>query len=153
MKTLVCALIICLSSALAVLGRQSKNDNAPAGKVPAGSKIYIAKMEGGLDGFLAAEIMKQKLPITVVTEDKDADFVLVGSSVKADDKWYHTVFGGKDKDEGNVQILNVKDKTMVWAGEAGDRSLWWGSLHRGGQRKVADRIVSRMKKDLFEKKG
>jgi hypothetical protein len=40
---------------------------------------------------------------------------------------------------------------MIWAGEAGDRSLWWGSLKRGGQRKVADRIVSKMKDDLFKK--
>ena len=122
-------------------------------KVPANSKVYITKMEGGLDGFIATEIVKKKLPITIVTEDKDADFILVGASIKADDKWYHTIFGGKDKNEGNVQLLSVKDKTLVWAGEAGDRSLWWGSFRRGGQRKVADRIVSKMKKDLFEKKS
>ncbi len=62
------------------------------------------------------------------------------------------MFGtGKDKNEGNVQVLSVKDKTLVWAGEAGDRSLWFGSFKRGGQRKVADRIVSQMKKDLFNK--
>jgi hypothetical protein len=121
-------------------------------KVPAGSKIYIAKMEGGLDGFIATEILKKKLPVTIVTEDKDADFVLVGTSIRGDDKWYHTVFGGKDKNEGNVQLLSVKDKTVVWAGEAGDRSLWWGSLRRGGQRKVADRIVGKMKDQLFKAK-
>ena len=121
-------------------------------KVPAGSKIYIAKMEGGLDGFIATEIIKKKLPVTIVTEDKDADFVLVGSSIRGDDKWYHSVFGGKDKNEGNVQLLSVKEKTIVWAGEAGDRSLWWGSFRRGGQRKVADRIVSKMKDQLFKAK-
>ncbi len=38
---------------------------------------------------------------------------------------------------------------MVWAGEAGDRSMWYGSWKRGGERKIADRIVSKMKKDLF----
>jgi hypothetical protein len=121
-------------------------------KVPAGSKIYIAKMEGGLEGFITTEIIKKKLPVTIVTEDKDADYVLVGSSIRGDDKWYHTVFGGKDKNEGNVQLLSVKDKTVVWAGEAGDRSLWWGSFRRGGQRKVADRIVSKMKDQLFKAK-
>jgi hypothetical protein len=61
---------------------------------------------------------------------------------------YHAVFGGgKDKNEGNVRLLSVKDKRMVWAGEAGDRSLWWGNWTRGGQRKLADRIVHRMKSD------
>ena len=119
-------------------------------KVPPESKIFVAKMEGGLDGFITTEMLKQKLPVTIVTEDKDAEYVLTGVSIKADDKWYHTVFNGKDKNEGNVQLMSVKDKALVWAGEAGDRSLMWGSMKRGGQRKVADRIVSKMKKDLFK---
>lgn len=93
-------------------------------KVPEGSKIFIAPMDGNLHGFIAPEIVKEKLPVLVVMEEKDADFILTGASIKGDDKWYHTVFGGKDKNEGNVQLISVKDKTMVWAGEAGDRSLW-----------------------------
>jgi hypothetical protein len=118
-------------------------------KVAPGSKFFIAPMEGQLDGFLAPEIIKQKLPVSVVLEEKDADFVLAGASIKADDKWYHVAFGGKDKNEGNVRLLDVKGKAMVWAGEAGDRSLWTGGFRRGGQRKVAERIVKQMKKDLF----
>jgi len=31
--------------------------------VPQGSKIYIAPMPGGLEGFIAAEVIKQKLPV------------------------------------------------------------------------------------------
>lgn len=118
-------------------------------KVPTGSKIFIAKMDGGLDGFIAAEILKQKVPVIVTVDETAADYVLSGASLKADDHWYNTVFNGKDKNEGSVQLLSVKDKALVWAGEAGDRSLWFGSLKRGGERKVADRIVSDMKHDLF----
>ena len=70
-------------------------------------------------------------------------------SIKADDKWYHVAFGGKDKNEGNVRLINVLDKTMIWAGEAGDRSLWYGGLKRGGERKVSQRIVEKMKKNCF----
>lgn len=86
-----------------------------------------------------------------MSAEEDADFVLAGASIKADDKWYNTVFGGKDKNEGSISLFSVKDKTLIWAGEAGDRSLWWGGWKRGGQRKVADRLVSRMKKDLFDR--
>jgi len=118
--------------------------------IPSGAKVFIAPMENGLDGFIAPEIIKKKLPITVVTDEKEASYVLAGGSIKADDKWYHSVFGGKDKNEGNVRLLSIKDKQMVWAGEAGDRSLWWGSLKRGGQRKVAERIVKQMSKELFK---
>ena len=120
-------------------------------KIQPGAKVFIANMEGGLDGFIAAEILKQKLPVVVVTDEVSAEYVLAGGSLKADDHWYNTVFGGKDKNEGNVKLISVKDKAVIWAGEAGDRSLWWGNLSRGGERKIADRIVSNMKHDLFKK--
>ena len=118
--------------------------------VPSGSKLFIAPMENGLDGFIAPELVKKKIPVVVVLDEKDADYILSGASIKADDKWYNTVFGGKDKNEGNVRLLDVKNKQMIWAAEAGDRSLWWGNLKRGGQRKVADRIVDQMR-GLFKK--
>jgi hypothetical protein len=89
-------------------------------RVPVGSKVFIAPMEGSLNGFIAPEIIKKKIPLVVVTDEKDAEYILTGASIKADDKWYHAVFGGKDKNEGNVQLISVKDKLMVWAGEAGD---------------------------------
>src|SRR5213594_2184048 len=107
-------------------------------KIQPGAKIFIASMQGGLDGFIAAEILKQKLPVVVVTDEASADYVLAGGSIKADDRWYNSVFGGKDKNEGSVKLMSVKDKALVWAGEAGDRSLWFGNLKRGGERKVAD---------------
>lgn len=120
-----------------------------ATKIVPNSRVFIASMQGNLDGFVSAEMVKKKLPVTITTDEDTADYVLTGTSIKADDKWYHTVFGGKDKNEGNVTLIRVKDKTVIWAGEAGDRSMWWGGWSRGGQRKVADRIVSKLKKDLF----
>jgi hypothetical protein len=117
--------------------------------VPGGSTVYIANMQGDLAGFIAAEVIKQKIPVVVVTDEKDAEFILTGGSIQEDSHWYNFAFGGKDRNEGNVRLLSVKDKTMVWAGEAGDRSLWLGNLKRGGERKVADRIVRKMKSDLW----
>jgi len=143
----VFAIVVLLIVAASAVEQEKRVQNS---KVPPGSKIFIASMEGDLHPFIAAEIVKKKLPVVVVTEEKDAEFILTGASIKGDDKWYHTVFGGKDKNEGSVQLISVKDKVMVWAGEAGDRSLWWGGFKRGGQRKVADRIVGRMKKELFK---
>ncbi|MFY9607909.1 MAG: hypothetical protein WAU45_04745 [Blastocatellia bacterium] len=130
--------------------KEAANKGGTQQIVPPGSKLFIAPMEGNLHPFIAAEIMKKKIPVVVVTDEKEADFILAGASIKGDDKWYHTVFGGKDKNEGSVQLLSVKDKIMVWAGEAGDRSLWWGNFKRGGQRKVADRIVTKMNDQLFK---
>jgi hypothetical protein len=157
MKTLqICALLmLCSLPICAQSADWSGFDNAgkykaKTAKVSPGAKIFIAPMQGDLHQFLAAEIVKKKVPIIVVTEEKAAEFILTGASIRGDDKWYHVIFGGKDKNEGSVQLISVKEKAMVWAGEAGDRSLWWGSLSRGGQRKVADRIIARMKSDLFK---
>jgi hypothetical protein len=118
--------------------------------VPPGSRIFLTKMEGNLDGFLATEIIKKKLPVVIVMDYAQADFVLVGASIPEDLKWYLGTLRARDKNEGNVQLYSVNDKTVVWAGEAGDRSMWWGNLRRGGQRKLADRMARRMRKDLFK---
>ena len=115
----------------------------------AGAKIYIAPMKGNLHPFIATEIVKKKLPVVVVTDKKQAQYILAGSFIKGDGKWYHTALGVTDKNEGSIQLINVKDKTLVWAGGAGDRSLFLGGWSRGGQSKVAGRIVNKMKKDLF----
>lgn len=120
--------------------------------IPDGSRIFVAPMEGKLEGFIAAELVKKKLPIVVVIDEKDADYIITGASIKGDDKWFHSVFGtGKDKNEANIQVVSVKERAIIWAGEAGDRSLWWGSMKRGGQRRVADRLVDKLKSDLFRK--
>ena len=128
----------------------SKPNLSKGTKIPADSRIFITPMDGNLDGFIAAELVKKKLPIIVVTDEATADYVITGASIKADDKWYHSVFDtGKDKNEGNIQVIDAKNKSMIWAGEAGDRSMLWGNLKRGSQRRVADRLVDKLKKDLF----
>src|SRR5262249_20575812 len=105
-------------------------------------------MENNLDGCIASEIINQSVPMVIVGQEKEADYVITGISTKADDKWYHNMLRG-NKNEGNVRLLSVKAKSLVWGGEAGDRSVWLGSLARGGQRKVANRLIKKMNKDLF----
>ena len=120
----------------------------------AGAKFYIAPMPEGFDGFIAAEMAKRKLPLTIVAEERAADFIIVGGTNKGVDKWYDTVFGSgyeRDRNQGNIRVIRVKDRTVVWAGEAGDRSLWFGALKKGGHRKVADRIVGKMNGEFIKK--
>jgi hypothetical protein len=154
---LVAVGLVCSAAAFSqekskVEGNDAKQTLSQKYIIPDGSRIYISPMEGKLEGFIAAELVKKKLPIVVVIDDKEADYIIAGASIKGDDKWYHSVFGtGKDKNEGNIQVISVKNKTVVWAGEAGDRSLWWGDIRRGGQRRVADRLIDKMKKDLFRR--
>src|SRR5215831_9417535 len=145
----------CLLAVLALLAlafTQAVAQNKSEKPSLAGVKIFIAPMQGDLHPFIAAEIVKKKLPFVVVTEKKKADYILAGSFMKSDEKWHHTAFGVTDQNEGSVRLINVKDGTVVWAGGAGDRSLFLGGWSRGGQSKVAGRIVNKMKKDFFSYK-
>jgi uncharacterized protein YfaA (DUF2138 family) len=47
-----------------------------------------------------------------------------------------------------VSLLDKEGKVILWSGEAGDRNMWVGPLARGGQRKVADRLVNKLKKAM-----
>jgi hypothetical protein len=141
--------LLAVLAVLALAFTQAVAQNKSEKPSLAGKKIFIAPMQGDLHPFIAAEIVKKKLPLVVVTEKKKADYILAGSFIKSDEKWHHTAFGVTDQNEGSVRLINVRNKTLVWAGGAGDRSLFLGGWSRGGQSKVASRIVNKMKKDLF----
>ncbi|HJP92387.1 MAG TPA: hypothetical protein VJ875_10555 [Pyrinomonadaceae bacterium] len=118
------------------------------------ARFYVAPMEEGFDGLIAALMIEKKLPISVVADESLADFIVVGGTNKGVHKWYDTVFTGYERDraQGNIRMIRVRDKTVVWAAQKGDRSLWWGPLKKGGKRKVAERLVNEMKGDLFKEK-
>jgi len=119
-------------------------------RIPPNSKIFVTPMEGGLDTFIVAEIMNQEVPLAVVTTEEDADFILVGSIKEGDNKWYHVMFqGGRDRNQGAIQLVDVKGKRIAWAGSAGDRNLWAGEWARRGAKKIAKKLVKEMNNDLF----
>jgi hypothetical protein len=115
-----------------------------------GATIYIDKMPHDLDAFIRAEFVKQKVPVSVVLEAELADYVMTGTGTEEQGRRWHQgwLTAEQDRTSGALMVIERESKKMIWAGEAGDRSLWWGSMARGGQRKVASRLVSRFKKDL-----
>jgi hypothetical protein len=56
--------------------------------------------------------------------------------------------GLHDTATGSVSLLDKTGDVVLWSGEAGDRSIMWGSMKRGGPRKVADRLVKNLKKAM-----
>ena len=116
------------------------------------NKIFVDKMDNDLDQYIRAEITKQfKGSLVVVTMPEDADAILAGvsehqSGTKAviTGRW----LGLHDTASGSISLLDKEGKTILWSGEAGDRSLVFGIMKRGGPRKVADRLVSDLKKAM-----
>jgi|GEM_PF-2928688 len=58
-----CILLLCAATLLAATAPRAHAQNR---SIPPGSKILIMPMEKNLDGFITAEIQKQRLPVEVV---------------------------------------------------------------------------------------
>jgi hypothetical protein len=119
--------------------------------VPLGSirRVYIDKMDNGLDQYIAAEITKQfKGRLTVVLDPANADVIMRGvnenhtGAARAITGRY---LGLHDNASGSITLIDPGETVVLWASEAGDRSLMFGVMKRGGQRKVADRLVHNLK--------
>ena len=115
-------------------------------------KIFVDKMDNDLDQYIRAEITKQfKGSVVVVIMAEDADAILAGVSESQNGtkavitgRW----LGLHDTASGSISLLDKEGKVILWSGEAGDRSLLFGIMKRGGPRKVADRLVSDLRKAI-----
>ena len=82
-------------------------------------------------------------------DEKDADGVLTG--VSEEEKGTGAKITGRylglhDIATGTVSLVDKDRKNLLWSDEAGDRSLLFGVMKRGGERKVAERLVNKFKK-------
>ena len=111
-------------------------------------KIYIEKMGGDLDQYLRAEFIKQgKGRLTVALDKAEADAILTGSTEEKTGVGHAITgryLGLEDNTTAAISLVDVTGKQLLWATEAGDRSLFFSVAHRGGERKVAERIVSQL---------
>ena len=115
-------------------------------------KIYIDKLPNDLDQYLRAEFSKQLHgKVTVVLDEKDADGILTG--VSEEEKGTGAKITGRylglhDVATASLSLVDKERKNILWADEAGDRSLIFSVAHRGGERKVAERLVGKLKKAM-----
>ena len=113
-------------------------------------KIFVDKMDNNLDQYIRAEFTKQfKGKVVIVLDKEEAEAILTeisdeekGTGAKITGRY----LGLHDVASGSVSLLDKTGKTLLWSEEAGDRSLVFGVLKRGGERKVADRLVSKLKR-------
>src|SRR2546425_4619031 len=103
-------------------------------------------MPNDLDQYISSEITKQmKGRLLIVLDKADADAILRGTSAAKEGVGAAITgryLGLHDNATGSISLLDKDEKMVLWSGEAGDRSLMFGTMKRGGPRKVADRLVS-----------
>ena len=115
-------------------------------------KIYIDKLPNDLDQYLRSEFFKQmKGKVEIVLQEKDADAILTGVTEEKTGTGAQITgryLGLHDNATGSLSMVDKDRKAILWADEAGDRSLMFGVFKRGGERKVADRLVGKLKKAM-----
>jgi hypothetical protein len=86
--------------------------------------------------------------IEIVLDEKEADAILTGVSEEKTGTGAQITgryLGLHDNTTGSLSMVDKERKTILWADEAGDRSLFFSVAHRGGERKVAERLVHKLK--------
>jgi hypothetical protein len=115
-------------------------------------KIFIDKLPNDLDQYLRAEFVKQmKKRVVIVLDEKDADAIITG--VSEEEKGTGAKITGRylglhDITTASLSLVDRDRKVLLWSDEAGDRSLMFSVMHRGGERKVAERLVNKLKKEM-----
>jgi hypothetical protein len=116
--------------------------------------VYIGKLPNDLDQYIRAEISKQmRGSMVVVLDEKDADGVITGVSEEEKGtgaKITGRYLGLRDIATASLSLVDKNRKVILWSDEAGDRSLLFGVMRRGGERKVAERLVKKLRKAMGE---
>ena len=84
-------------------------------KIPAGSKVYIAPLEG-YESFLTAAIIKKGTPIVVVNNPEMANYEITGVSESHQAGWAKMLFLGSQQsnEQASIVMTNIKTGVAVW---------------------------------------
>lgn len=114
--------------------------------------VYVEKMANDLDTYIKAEIADQMAELLAVVRRRDeADAILSGKAeetASTGSRMTGGYMGMKDQARGAVVLRDRSGRVDLWSGEAGDKTPILGALKRGGSRKVAERLVSSLRKAM-----
>jgi serine/threonine-protein kinase len=129
----------------------------PAPKPPRPKKLraiqglYIDKMANELDVYIRDEIRRRLPGLRLVARRADADAVMRGKVEKHGDAGSTVTrgyLGLKSEYSAEVRITDIDGEHQLWSGEAGDSRALIGAIKRGGPKKVAERLVSDLRKAM-----
>jgi len=132
-----------VGAGLSLPGLSAATRPAPQG-FRSGARLFVAPMEWNLDGFIAAEIQKQGLPVQLVVRREEAQLVMtslyqgLGSHLIAPGHYIQ------------VKIVSADGGKQVWFAEANDYAIFFGRLRQHGPGRAAKWIVKRISADFYE---
>jgi hypothetical protein len=84
--------------------------------IPAGSKVYVAQMDG-FETYLKAALESKKVPLQVVEKKEDAAYEITGSSSSQKAGAAKKIIMGSwhSKEEASIQVSDLKTGVIVFA--------------------------------------
>lgn len=115
-------------------------------------KVFIDPMAHDLDKYIKQEIPRQmKERILIVINKDDADAILTGideEQTGAGNKITGRYLGLHNVATGTLSLLDKEGKVLLWSDDAGDQAVMFTALKKGGQRKIAKRLVGKLLKAI-----
>lgn len=109
----VCLPLLLLVGATIAAQGQSKEAQK---SIPAGSKVYVAPMDG-FETFLKAALVKKEIPLVIVEKKEEADFEITGSSNSQKAGVAKKIIMGswKSREEATISVANLKTGVIFFA--------------------------------------
>jgi hypothetical protein len=84
-------------------------------KIPNGSGVYVAPING-YESYLIAGLMKKQVPVVVVNSPDKADYEISGVAESQQAGWAKMFFMGSQasSEQASIVMRNVKTGTVVW---------------------------------------
>lgn len=132
---------------------KAPDDPFRARLIPRNSKIYIAPMLSedpskpqaqGFESYLAAALRKKDVPLLIVADQSQADFIIEGTADRKSGGWAKKVFLGdfRKSTSASMTVTNLRTGVVAYA-DSSDRS----SANRG-LRSSAEKLAKYLKKKI-----
>lgn len=105
----------CLAILLALSPCWAQQTNS----IPAGARVFLEPM-GGFETYLKAAMTKKKVPLQIVEDKTQADFIITGHSESQKASTAKKVIMGNwhSNEDASINVSNVKTGEVVFAYEA-----------------------------------
>jgi len=137
----VCGIAAVLLFQLSAFAQTQPSETQPAGKIPAGSKVFISEMPNGFDAYLKTAMTKKQVPLNIIDNKDAADFVISGASEseKASTAKKVIMWNWHSNEEASIRVSDARTGVVVFAYTAVKSS----SAH--GERSTAEACAKHLK--------
>jgi len=111
-------LVVLLAGSATAFSQGEKTYFNPKAKpIPAGSKIFVAPIPGGYENYIAAGILKKKVPVVLVNDRSKADYEISGVSETETANWAKMLFlsSSASREQASIQVVDLKTGEVVFA--------------------------------------